>query len=97
MPLTIGDSGANAGMAKGIYDQLNEVLRPNVPAASLADAQKGWKSLAFAIATGVVTHIVNHAEVTGVSVEGTLKLPVSGANATGPVTLSQGATPGKVA
>jgi hypothetical protein len=97
MALEIGDQGANGGMTKDIYDKLNEVLKPKVPPANLADAQKGWKDLAFAIASGVVTHIVNNASVTGVSVAGSVTLPVAGGKAAGPVSLAQGATPGKVA
>src|SRR5258707_902478 len=97
MALSIGDQGASAGMTKDIYDKLNEVLKPNVPPENLSAAQKGWKDLAFAIATGVVTHIVNNAAVTGVSVSGDVKLPVAAGNASGKVTLAQGAAPGKVA
>jgi hypothetical protein len=96
MALDIGDQGASTGMAKEIYDKLNELLKPKVPPANLADAQKGWQDLAFAIATGVVTHIVKNAEVTNVSVSGNVTLPVAANSAAGSVTLAQGATPGKV-
>ena len=97
MALSIGDQQASGGMTKDIYDKLNEVLKPGVPPENLADAQKGWKNLAFAIATGVVNHIVNNAAVTGISVSGSVTLPVTASNATGSVTLTQGAGAGKVA
>src|SRR4051812_244984 len=96
MTLNIGDQDATAGMTKDIYDKLNDLFKPNVPVENLADAQKGWRSLAFAIATGVVTHIVKNAEVTSISVAGAATLTVAGNSAAGPVTLSQGPAPGKV-
>jgi hypothetical protein len=89
MPLQIGDQGATTGMTKEIYDKLNELFQPKVPAENLADAQKGWKDLAFAIATGVVGHIANNAEVSGLIVGGTVTLPVANNSASGPLTLRQ--------
>jgi hypothetical protein len=97
MALQIGDQGATTGMTKEIYDKLNEVLMPKVPSDQLADAQKGWKELAFAIATGVVTHIVEQAEVAGLAVSGNATLTVQGNQATGSVNLNQtGVTTGLI-
>jgi RNA-binding protein YhbY len=96
MALNIGDQGATTGMTKEIYDKLNDLLKPKVPDANLADAQAGWKELSFAIATGVVTHIVKNAEVTNVSVSGNVTLPVAANNAAGSVSLPQSSASGKV-
>jgi hypothetical protein len=92
MALDVGDSGATAGMTKDIYEKLNELLMPSVPPEGLGDAQKVWKQLAFAIATGVVGHVLANLEVRNVTVAGNVTLPVSGANAAGSVTLAQNAT-----
>lgn len=93
MPLDIGDQGATRGLARAIYEPLDALLRPRVPTENLADAQRGWKELAFAIATGVVGHLLANLEVkvAGVSATGAVSLPVSAGNASGNVTLSQGA------
>src|SRR5215467_2703097 len=89
MSLQIGDQGATTGMTKDIYEKLNELLQPKVPATDLDAAQKGWKDLAFAIATGVVEHIVKNAEIAGLTVSGTVTLPVTNNNASGSLTLTQ--------
>lgn len=89
MPLQIGNQAATAGMTKDIYDKLNELFQPKVPAENLADAQNGWRDLAFAIASGVAEHIVNNAEVSGLTVLGTATLPVSNDSASGSLTLKQ--------
>jgi hypothetical protein len=95
--LEIGDEGATSGMAKDIYEKLNELLKAPVPADDLANAQKVWKQLAFGIATGVVTHLLAHLEVAGVAVAGQVSLPVAGNTASGSVTLNQsGATTGLI-
>ena len=92
MALQIGDSSASDGMTKGIYDKLNEVLSPSVPPADLGKAQDGWKKLAFAIATGVVGHILSNAEISGLGVGGPVNLPVANNAAAGNVSLTQTAT-----
>ena len=97
MALTIGDSSASDGMTKAIYDKLNEVLSPAVPASDLAHAQDGWKKLAFAIATGVVNHIVSNGEIQGLAVGGSASLAVANNVASGNVSLAQtGATTGLI-
>ena len=95
MALQIGDTSASGGMTKSIYDKLNELLSPKVPAADLPKAQDGWKQLAFAIATGVIGHILSNAEVAGLAVGGQVNLPVANNAAAGNVSLAQtGATTG---
>ena len=89
MAMEIGDTGALGGMTKDIYDKLNELLMPKVPPEALQAAQLGWKEIAFAVATGVVNHLVDHLEITGLKVSGNASLAVSGANATGTITLEQ--------
>ncbi len=97
MALEIGDQTAASGMTKAIYDKLNEMFQPKVPPANLADAQAGWRNLAFAIATGVVSYLLSNLEITGLTVGGSLTLPVSGSNASGNASLTQsGATTGLV-
>jgi hypothetical protein len=90
--MVIGDETAASGMAKDIYDKLNELLKGPVPASDLADAQKVWKQIAFGVATGVVNHLLANLEITGVSVSGQANLPVAGNAAAGTVTLSQSGT-----
>ena len=69
MALEIGDEQASTGMSKAIYDQLEASMGPGL--AGLApDAQEpvkdGWRKLAFAIATGVVSHLLDNLELSGV-------------------------------
>jgi hypothetical protein len=94
MAIDIGDSGALGGMTKDIYEKLNELLSPKVPPDALPAAQSGWKEIAFAVATGVVTHLLAHLEVTGLTVSGSANLTVAGTSATGTVTLNQSGSTG---
>jgi RNA-binding protein YhbY len=89
LALVIGDEGATNGMAKDIYDKLNELLKAPVPPADLEKAQKVWKQIAFGVATGVVTHLLDNLEVSGVAVSGQANLPVANNSAAGTVTLTQ--------
>jgi hypothetical protein len=92
MALVIGSAAANAGMSKAIYDQVNLLLSPplqkavddatgdaKVQAQQVLDAaREGWKKLAFAVATGVVTHLLSNLEVAGVRCQGSVSAAVSG-------------------
>jgi hypothetical protein len=81
MALQVGNQGATAGMAKAIFDQLDALLSPALSSLSPADlelARDGWRKLAFAVAGGVVGHIVANMEVYGIQ--------VGGQNQTGPTT-----------
>lgn len=89
MALQVGDETATMGMTKAIYEKLNELLSPKIPPASLPDAQTGWKQLAFAIATGVIGHILTNMEIKDIQVSGAVSLPVAASTAAGPVTLHQ--------
>jgi hypothetical protein len=104
MALSAGDSKASSGMSKAIYDQLNTLLSPSIPAATLPQSQTSWQQLAFAIATGVVQHIVSNMEINNIQTGGAISVSISqvnGAAATGTaggsVTLNQsGSTSGHV-
>jgi hypothetical protein len=70
MALVIGTVDADSGLSKAIFEQMDILLAPPLQQAvdnaagdakakaqeALDAARKGWKQLAFAIATGVITH-----------------------------------------
>jgi hypothetical protein len=97
MAMQAGDNQASSGMAKDIYDMMDQVMKPSVPPDSLDDARKGWKKLAYAVASGVVAHIKNNMEITGIQTQGNVTTTVTGTVAgtavtgtgTGTVTTSQ--------
>ncbi|HEV2708097.1 MAG TPA: hypothetical protein VGV59_19430 [Pyrinomonadaceae bacterium] len=93
MPLDPGNIAATSGMSKAIFEQMDAVLSPafsKLPAEDLDKAREGWRKLSFAIAGGVVAHIVANMEIYGIEVTGNLQQ-------IGTVTLSQsGATIGHV-
>jgi hypothetical protein len=92
MALTIGSPAADAGLSQDIYTQLDLLLSPPLQEAvdnaadnakpgaqaALDAAREGWKKLAFAVASGVVGHLVANLEIGGVTVAGTVTVPVSG-------------------
>ena len=92
MALSIGTQAADAGLSGGIFAQFDALLSPPLQAAvdsatpeakpgaeaALNAARDGWRKLAFAIAKGVVEHLVDNMEVNGVTVAGTVNVPVSG-------------------
>jgi hypothetical protein len=62
MALDAGDPQATSGMAKAIFEALKAQLLPplqdaNVKDESLAKIEDGWKSLSFAVASGVVAEL----------------------------------------
>lgn len=89
MALQIGPEDASAGMARDIYEAMNQVMKPSVPPDSLEDAQKGWRKLAFAIASGVVNHIVQNMEISGIQGQGNVVVAISGTTGTGTVNTAQ--------
>jgi hypothetical protein len=101
MAMQIGDVNASFGMAKDIFDQIDQVMKPTVPAANLEDARKGWRKLAFAVANGVITHIKNNMEISGIQGQGNVTTTVTGTVAgnnvtgtgTGSVTTNQTGAP----
>ena len=102
MALDAGTVSADRGMSKAIYDVLDSQFAPpllemireetdpearKVLEKALADARKGWKQLAFSVASGVVAHITSSMEVFG----------IQSATADGSVVVNQrGATTGHV-
>jgi hypothetical protein len=96
--LAVGSVSADSGMSKAIYDQMDALLSPPLQAAvdgasgpakakaqeALDAARDGWKKLSFAIATGVVTHILSSLEVVGVETRGNVGASVSGSTGTAP-------------
>jgi hypothetical protein len=96
MALVVGSESADAGMSKAIFEQIDRLLStplqqavdaatgdPKVKAQEALDAARdGWQKLSFAIATGVIGHILSNLEVTGVTTRGNVAATVSGA--TGP-------------
>jgi hypothetical protein len=78
MAMQIGDEQASTGMAKAIYDAMDQIMKPTVPPDSLEDARKGWRKLAFAVASGVVTHIKGNMEVFGIQGQGSVTTTVVG-------------------
>ncbi|HKY35568.1 MAG TPA: hypothetical protein VJN18_06510 [Polyangiaceae bacterium] len=98
MALSVGNEQANSGMSKAIYDKLNELLSPKIPTDKLPDVQEGWQQLAFAVATGVVAHLLENLEIKQLEVSGSVSLPVASGAAAGTITLPQSsATTGHVA
>jgi len=89
---TIGTTAADTGMSKAIYDQLDQLLSPPLQQAvdsakgpakegaekALDAAREGWKKLSFAIAKGVIEHLVANMEVFGITAQGNVSVPVQG-------------------
>jgi hypothetical protein len=96
MGLEPGTADATSGMAKAIFDTMDELLAPpleaQVAAASaeakpgaqdaLDKARDGWRKMSFAIATGVIAHLEANMEVVGVQTRGDVAAAVNGS--TGP-------------
>lgn len=86
MALDAGNQAATAGMTKAIFDALDAALGPGIASLAPADKEKvreGWRKLAFAIAGGVVSHIVANMEIFGIQVG---VQTATGATQTGPTT-----------
>jgi hypothetical protein len=96
MALLTGNPSADSGMSKAIYDQLDSALSPPLQAAvdassgdakttaqaALDSARDGWRKLAFAIAAGVIAHLIDNLEVRGVRTSGDIAATVAGQTAT---------------
>jgi hypothetical protein len=105
MAMQIGDAGATAGMAKAIFDEIENQLSGGMSPGDLANVRPSWKKLAFAIATGVINHIKSNMEIFGIQSTGPVTTTVTGTvsgttvtgSGTGNVTTNQTAvTTGKV-
>lgn len=85
MALAIGDQTATSGMSKAIYDQIQATLEPDLADLgedALVPIRESWQKLAFAVATGVINHIVANMEIRNVQTRGTVNTTVNGS--TGP-------------
>jgi hypothetical protein len=90
MALQIGTPAATGGMAAAIFDEVDTQLSPPLEKAveeasdaarpgaqaALDAAREGWRKLAFAVATGVVEHLLDSLEVVGVRTGGAVSAPV---------------------
>lgn len=96
MALVIGSVAADSGMTQAIYTQMDNQLSPplqklvdQAPDATakaaaqqtLDEARDGWRKLSFAIATGVINHLISNLEVHGVQTAGSVNAAVSGQSA----------------
>ena len=96
MGLDFGNKNATHGMSKAIYLEINEQLSPPLQTAvndatgetkkkaqeALNEARECWKKLSFAIAKGVVTHIISNMEISGIKTKGKVRATVSGNTST---------------
>jgi hypothetical protein len=98
MAMAIGDADAGTGMTGQIYAQLETLLSPPLQTAvdnssadakpvaqhALDTARQSWKQLGFAIATGVVEHLVANMEIVGIQTTGAVAAAVSGSTGSAP-------------
>lgn len=81
MALIIGDQTADTGMSKAIYDQMRSVLESDLVEVSeeaRSKLRESWKKLSYAIAKGVIEHIVANMEIVGIQTRGNVNAPVQG-------------------
>jgi hypothetical protein len=98
MALQVGSVNADSGMSRAIFEQIDRLLSPPLQGAvdgatgepkvkaqeALDAARDGWRKLSFAIATGVIGHILSNMEVSGVQTKGNIAASVSGSTAPAP-------------
>jgi hypothetical protein len=108
MALVPGNNTASVGMSKAIYDEIASQLSGNLdglePDAQDAVEQQ-WQKLAFAIATGIISHLKSNIEIFGIQASGPVTTDVtvtvggaegSGTGAGNVITEQSGATTGHV-
>ena len=92
MALIIGSENADTGMSQAIYLEIDRLLSPPLQEAvnkaegaakaeaqkALDEAKKGGKKLAFAIASGVINHIVANMEIFDITTRGDITTSVQG-------------------
>jgi len=97
MSMDAGSAEASSGMSKAIYTEMDKVLSPPLVKAvddaseetkpgtqkALDEARRNWKQMSFAIATGVIAHLKESMEITGIQTSGDVSANVSGS--TGPI------------
>lgn len=98
MAMSIGGPEADTGMSKEIFTQMDLLLAPPLQHAvdaaegdakavaqdALEAARTNWKQLAFAIANGVINHLIAEMEISGIRTTGNVAANVSGATGPGP-------------
>lgn len=99
MALETGSVQANSGMSQAIYREIDGQLSPPLQQAvnnaqgeartkaqeALDEARQGWKKLSYAIAKGVIEHIISNIEIRGVRTRGDVSTTVKGSTgAAGP-------------
>ena len=96
MALDTGTLDADAGMTRAIFEEMDRLLSPPLQEAvtkaadaaakksaeeTLAAARAGWRKLAYAVAAGVVRHLLSNMEIYGVTSSGTITTTVNGMTA----------------
>lgn len=72
MALDAGDNEASKGMAKAIFHTLRKELEPEFPCGEApTETLRAWKKLSFALATGVIDHIIEAMEIHSIHSSGT--------------------------
>jgi hypothetical protein len=99
MALEIGSESADSGMSLLIYRELERLLSPPLLKAiaeaetgeqrakseeALAEARVGWKKISYAIAKGVIDHVISNMEVFGIETKGDIGTSVKGKTETVP-------------
>lgn len=80
MALNIGNSNATTGMTKSIYDKIRQVMEPmeNVEEPDMEPIREGWRNLSFAVASGVIEHLIANLEIAGIETQGSINAEVDG-------------------
>lgn len=80
MALIFGDTAANTGMSKTIYDSVRQVMEPieGVSEQDMTPIRDSWKKLSYAVAKGVIEHMKSNMEISGVTTQGNVNTSVHG-------------------
>jgi hypothetical protein len=81
MALTVGNQNATTGMTRDIYEQMRTILEPDLAGLGeeeIEPIREGWRKLAFAVATGVITHLRTNMEINGIQTRGNVAAAVNG-------------------
>jgi len=99
MALEIGSENADSGMSLLIYIEMDRLLSPPLLKAieeakteeqrakykeALAEARTGWKKISYAIAKGVIDHVISNMEVFSIETKGDIETSVKGKTETVP-------------
>lgn len=81
MALEVGNQQATSGMTKAIYDQIRAVMEPDLGdlgEQDLEEMRKGWRRISFAVASGVISHILSNMEIQSIQTQGDVNATVEG-------------------